>query len=139
MNHGVANWDYFMPSMRVTVTADPRFQEAIDAGIRALVDAGGQVLTYDEYALEALEALRERRAEDALPSLSRFVPPTEDSNLVFTHPEETRSAYDNLFHVMSLSMPRGVEVVAWTVEQILTAALTLYSEGLLSRPRFRVV
>ena len=93
MSHGVASWDFFMPSMSVTVTADPLFQQAIQAGIMALSDAGNPVLTYDEYALQALEALKERKAGDALPTLTRFIPPTEEANLVFTHPEETCLLY----------------------------------------------
>ncbi|GAA0206606.1 hypothetical protein QOZ96_003343 [Brevundimonas nasdae] len=128
-----------MPSMRVTVSADPRFLEAIDAGIRALGEAEGTSVTYDAFALLALEALKGRSAIDALPTLTRYQPPSQNGGLEFRHPGGTEATYQELFHVMSLSMPRGVEIVSWNPEQILTAALTLYSEGLSSRGRLRLV
>ena len=125
--------------MRVSVSADPRFLEAIDAGIRALAEAEGITASYDAFALLALDALMVRTALDALPALTRFQPRSENDGLEFHHPEGTETTYQELFHVMSLSMPRGVEIVSWNPEQILTAALTLYSEGLSSRTRFRLV
>lgn len=124
---------------RVRLTADPRFLYLLFSATEITAELPEAIPAFDELIIPSLRFIKGRAATDLVPILTRYAPATDTYNLELKPPAAARHIFETLFHDLSLSMPRGVEPLPWSKEQILTCALTLYCEAVTTRHRLRVV
>ncbi len=124
---------------RVRLTADPRFLYLLFSAVEVDPPLPNALPAFDGLIIPALRFIKGRTAADMVPILSRYTPSTETHNFELVAPPASQHLFETLFHDLSLSMPRGVEPLPWSKEQILTCALTLYCEAVTARSRLRLV
>jgi hypothetical protein len=128
-----------MNEVRVSLPADPELLALLDGGLNILNARGPFHPNRNALVSAALGFLAQRTAEDAIPAIRRFPPNLSGEKIDFFLTPQEELLVSELFHRLSLSMPRGTPVIDWDPPHVLTAALVLYSDHVLAGPHLRLV
>lgn len=128
-----------MQDVRISIPADPELLLLLDGAMDVLNARTLSHPTRNALVPAALAFLADRSAEDAIPAVLRFPPDRPGETLGFVLTSDEAHDVSELFHHLSLTMPRGVPVIDWNPAHVLTSALVLYCEHVLAGPHLRLV